>query len=456
MEKKNNNNPNLRIKSDGIQIRVNGKWITPTIDDYEGLEVIGSPGANGIVLKGRHKITRREDAIKIWIPRKESEDGTVREEQYYAEIQKIAQLQHKSIVTIHNAWIKECCYYCSMEYINGITLKEWLKGCRTRKERFNILKKIFEAIYVYQEKGILHGDIHSKNIMVDADEEVHILDFGTSVTSRYASQSIDRETFLMYELVESVLSEYFSKESFLVRKYRITGRKDKLDDVRHVNPLLFSKSVLEFIDLELFKDQISYISDPNDLFVLCEHIAKGVYINVDYYYRHLEQWCEPILLKRFESMFYGVLEEIIYSDAQRDSDKAELVKYLSLYVYFNDYKENREKLHEEDFQKLYENRLTRVMSRAQFKKYMEFIDSNEDLFFLHDNLLSNTQDTYRTYQIEEDIRQILFEILVQYYKGAFLHAFRKQYLEMEIIKLNTPLYEKIKELSEVLNGDIIN
>ena len=33
MEKKNNNNPNLRIKSDGIQIRVNGKWITPTIDD---------------------------------------------------------------------------------------------------------------------------------------------------------------------------------------------------------------------------------------------------------------------------------------------------------------------------------------------------------------------------------------------------------------------------------------
>lgn len=456
MEKKNNNNPNLRIKSDGIQIRVNGKWITPTIDDYEGLEVIGSPGANGIVLKGRHKITRREDAIKIWIPRKESEDGTVREEQYYAEIQKISQLQHKSIVTIHNAWIKECCYYCSMEYIKGITLKEWLKGHRTRKERFEILKKIFEAIYVYQEKGILHGDIHSKNIMVDADEEIHILDFGTSVTSRYPNQSTDRENFLMYELVESVLSEHFSKEIFFVKKYRITGRKNNLDDIRHVKPQLFSKSVLEFVNLEMLKEAVGYMVDSNDLFVLCEHIARGVYINVDYYYKHLEQWCDPVLLRRFGSMFYEALEEIIYSDAQRDSDKAELVKYLSLYVYFNDYKENKKKLQSKDFQKLYENRLSRVMSRGQFKKYMAFIDSNADLFSLHGNLLSYTQDTYKTYQIEEDIRQILFEILVQYYGGAFLHALRKQYLEMEIIKLNPLLYEKIKELSEVLNSDITN
>ena len=63
-------NPNYKYKDGKIRVKVNGLWIEPSFERYENIEPIGKPGANGVVIKGTHKITRRDDAIKIWLPRK--------------------------------------------------------------------------------------------------------------------------------------------------------------------------------------------------------------------------------------------------------------------------------------------------------------------------------------------------------------------------------------------------
>lgn len=90
-------NPNYRYKDGRIMIKIDGSWIEPKFRRYENIKPIGEPGANGVVIKGTHKITKRNDAIKIWLPRKRNGKNEIREEQYLAEVQKITQLNDPSI-----------------------------------------------------------------------------------------------------------------------------------------------------------------------------------------------------------------------------------------------------------------------------------------------------------------------------------------------------------------------
>ena len=63
-------NPNFKLDNGEINIKIKNKWITVNFNEYENIEIVGEPGANGVVVKGIHKITGRVDAIKIWLPRK--------------------------------------------------------------------------------------------------------------------------------------------------------------------------------------------------------------------------------------------------------------------------------------------------------------------------------------------------------------------------------------------------
>lgn len=81
-------NPNFEYKGGKIKIRINDSWIEPVFERYENLKPIGEPGANGVVIRGTHKITGREDAIKIWLPREKNGQNWIRKDQYLAEVKK--------------------------------------------------------------------------------------------------------------------------------------------------------------------------------------------------------------------------------------------------------------------------------------------------------------------------------------------------------------------------------
>lgn len=166
-------NPNYQNNNGKIKIKINDSWIEPQFERYENLEPIGEPGANGVVIKGTHKITKREDAIKIWLPRNRNGKEQVNEKQYLKEIQKITKLNDPRIVKIYDAWKENSCYCCSMEFIAGITYEAWLKKNCDITVRINMLLKIFDAIVFYQSQGIIHGDIHLKNILIDENERPH-------------------------------------------------------------------------------------------------------------------------------------------------------------------------------------------------------------------------------------------------------------------------------------------
>lgn len=443
-------NPNYKYKDGKIKIKINDSWIEPIFEQYENLMPIGEPGANGVVIKGTHKITGRDDAIKIWLPREQNGKNEVRVEQYIAEVQKVAKLNDERIVTIHNAWIENDCYCCSMEFIDGITYKKWLELNTDMNKRVYMLLKIFDAIVFYQSQGIIHGDIHTKNIMIDKKEKIHIIDFGTSSLSAYKEQSKDRENYLMYELVEKTMEDQFDNRAFGLKKYSINGTIKNNDDVRTAIPVLFSKSIISYLNLYIMITNLhDILKQSEDIYEYCRNIVKGFYLNMDYYFMKITGKNER-KMERFINVMFESLEYEVYEEAQNDYDEADRMEYLSLYVYFEDVKRGLKagKISDRIKKDCIENRF-----KNESELVIQGINNSEDLFSFHGYLLERIKGQENIYAIETDLRGCLYNILKSAYGGYLLHILRNQYLRITEIKMNEGLYNRVIQLSYIYRAN---
>lgn len=439
-------NPNYEYKDGKIKVKIDGSWIEPNFERYENIKPIGEPGANGVVIKGTHKITRRDDAIKIWLPRKRNGKNEIREEQYLAEVQKIAKLKDSRIATIHDAWMEKGCYCCSMEFIDGITYEKWLEKNHNMNKRVNLLLKIFEAIVFYQSQGIIHGDIHSKNILIEKNEEIHIIDFGTSSISAYKEQSNHRENFLMYELVEKTLANQFDSKAFLYKKYNLRGGIEKSDDIRNVVPVFFSESVLCYLHLIIMLTNLhDIINQPEDIYEYCRYIAKGLYLNMDYYYLKVSGKNEQ-KLEKFTNIMYESLEDEIYGDSQNNLDEAERMAFISLFVYFEEVKKGLLN------GKIEDGIMKKYINDGCFSKPREIIsiiNTSNDLFEFHNSLMATIGDYTEVDLIATELRVSLYNIIKEAYGGYLLYILRRLQLRMEELKHQNELCDRIIRLSYI-------
>ena len=440
-------NPNYKCEDGKIKLNINNSWIEPSFEQYENIESLGEPGANGVVIKGTHKITRRDEAIKIWLPRNRDGKNEVRVKQYLAEVQKIAKLNDPRIVTVYDAWEENGLYCCSMELVNGITYKEWLKR-KDVSQKVNMLLKIFEAIIFYQSQGIIHGDIHSKNIMIDGNEKIHIIDFGTSYFSSYKEKSYHRENSLMYELVEQTLKEEFDNEAFLCKKYKPQEDIGESIYILDAIPILFSKSILSYLNLKIMLDNVpDIVNQPRDIYQYCRYIATGLYLYMDYYYSRLSGENKR-KLEKFSSIMFESLEDEVFGNAQNNSNEYERMNYISLFVYYEEVKKGllAEKIEESLVGKYIKN-----------SRFCNIIAKANDLFELHNILLEMEDDCMDVYFIETKLRTSFFEILEENYNAYFLHFLRYMNLRIEELKMQNELCEKIVRLSYLycINNEVI-
>lgn len=448
-------NPNYRYKDGKIMVKMDGSWIEPNFKRYENIKPIGEPGANGVVIKGTHKITKRNDAIKIWLPRKRNGKYEIREQQYLAEIQKISQLNDPRIAKIYDAWTEKGCYCCSMEFIDGITYEKWLEENHDMNKRINILLEIFETIVFYQSQGIIHGDIHSRNILIDKDQQIHIIDFGTSSLSSYKEQSNYRENFLMYELVEKTLENKFDNRAFLLKKYNLGRNIEKFDDIRKAIPIIFSESVLSYLHIFFMLTNLhDIINDPKDLYEYCRYIAKGLYLNMDYFYHKVSGENEK-KLEKFTNIMFESLENEMYEDCQEDINKMEMMTFLSLFVYFEEIK----KILSDG--KIKEEMIVKYIIQKYFsepKKIIDIINTSDDLFEFHNTLTEIISDSAEVYSIELNLRMCMYSIIEEVYKGYLLHILRFLHLRMEELKHQKGMCDKLSRLSPVycFNNDIVD
>lgn len=153
-------------------------------------------------------------------------------------------MQNNNIVTIYNAWSQNGYYLASTEFVDGKNLKDWLETPFLADDikRRKVCQQLLETVLYYQTKGIIHGDIHVGNILIDNLNQVHIIDFGTSYFTRNKSNgrmSVDREINLLYEDVKLLLGNSFNDDFLLINFKNHKNNRKIITDT--VNPLFLQK-----------------------------------------------------------------------------------------------------------------------------------------------------------------------------------------------------------------------
>ncbi len=157
--------------------------IGKVIDDrYEILQVKGI-GGMAVVLKARDRLKNRIVAIKMLNEKHSNDNASIR--RFVNESRAIALLSSEHIVDIYDVAFTGKSKYIVMEYIDGITLREYmLRHAPIGIEKaLDFTMQILSALQHAHEKGVVHRDIKPQNIMVQANGKLKVTDFGIAQIS---------------------------------------------------------------------------------------------------------------------------------------------------------------------------------------------------------------------------------------------------------------------------------
>ena len=150
---------------------------------YEIKEIIGV-GGMAVVYKAYDTIESRVVAIKILKSEFVSNEDFVR--RFKNESKAIAVLSHANIVKVYDVSFGDLIQYIVMEYIDGITLKQYIEtnGSIPWKNTVSIVMQILRALQHAHDKGIIHRDVKPQNIMITRDGTIKVTDFGIARFAR--------------------------------------------------------------------------------------------------------------------------------------------------------------------------------------------------------------------------------------------------------------------------------
>lgn len=144
--------------------------------NYEVLEQIGQ-GGMGVVYRARQRGLGRVVALKLLLAGSRATEAEIK--RFHTEAKAAATLKHPNVVAIHEVGEHEGQHYFSMNYVEGRSLAELIRRTPLPAARAARYAKIIaEAIHYAHERGILHRDLKPHNVLIDAQDEPRITDFG--------------------------------------------------------------------------------------------------------------------------------------------------------------------------------------------------------------------------------------------------------------------------------------
>ena len=159
---------------------------------YELLELIGTGGMADIY-KAKDITEDRIVAVKILKNEFAGSEDFLR--RFRNESKAIALLSHPNIVKIYDVGFNEQIQYIVMEYIDGISLAEYIKlqGVLKWKDAVYFTIQILRALQHAHDRGIVHRDIKSQNVMMLPDGTIKVMDFGIARFNRETDKTLSEK-----------------------------------------------------------------------------------------------------------------------------------------------------------------------------------------------------------------------------------------------------------------------
>jgi serine/threonine protein kinase/tetratricopeptide (TPR) repeat protein len=172
-----------------------GMEMPEELGDYQLIEEIGR-GGQGLVYRARQKSLNRIVALKVIGLGRWSTKAHIK--RFRLEAEAAASLDHPCIVPIHEIGESDGSCYFSMQLVEGRRLDEVIKSEPIPNRRAaELIAKLARTVSYAHKRGILHRDIKPGNVLIDADGEPHLTDFGLA-------RLVERESSITGTMVEAL------------------------------------------------------------------------------------------------------------------------------------------------------------------------------------------------------------------------------------------------------------
>ena len=171
------------------------------ISHFKLVKLIGSGGMGVVYLAERHDgQLEQQVAIKIIAP---SIAILTHEEIAFQEAQHLARLNHGNIAKIYDVGTSELGTFIIMQYVEGVPLSERISPLKL-EQRLYLFEKICAAVEYAHQHQIIHADLKPSNILIDANNEPILVDFGIARSTSLMSNSEFKNQYI------KALSEEFA------------------------------------------------------------------------------------------------------------------------------------------------------------------------------------------------------------------------------------------------------
>lgn len=160
---------------------------------YEILEEIGK-GGMAHVYKAKCHFLDRLVAVKVL--KEELKDDKEFVHRFNTEAQAAARISNPHIVSIYDVGMENGLYYIVMEYVEGITLKEYIaeKRILSWRQAADFAAQICEGLEEAHKKSVIHRDIKPQNIIMTNDGVLKVTDFGIARATSQATTTAGNST----------------------------------------------------------------------------------------------------------------------------------------------------------------------------------------------------------------------------------------------------------------------
>src|SRR5262245_160846 len=149
--------------------------LPPQFGRYKIVQALGSGGMGSVYL-AEDTLLARKVALKV--PHFTADDGPLVLERFLREARAAAAIEHPNLCPVFDVGEVNGIHYLVMPFIEGTPLSRMIREPWPVEQALGLVRKLAAALQVLHERGIIHRDLKPSNVMIRANGEPVIMDFG--------------------------------------------------------------------------------------------------------------------------------------------------------------------------------------------------------------------------------------------------------------------------------------